>query len=58
MKNCEIKKTGTILTISIDLAQSAGPSKSGKSLVIGTTEGNKGIGDGVFVGVNVYRRVE
>jgi hypothetical protein len=29
-----------VLTVTIDLSKDQGPSKSGKSIVIGTTEGN------------------
>lgn len=53
----EVSKDG-ILIIKCDLNKSLGQSKSGKSIVIGTTSGNiavpgpKGI---VKVGVNIYR---
>lgn len=58
-KNAEFKvdaKSKT-LTITIDLKKEFGKSKSGKSLVIATTEGNVAVEgtDGVKVGLNVYR---
>lgn len=48
------KKT---LTITVDLTKEFGKSKSGKSVVIGSTEGNTAVEgtDGVKVGLNVYR---
>jgi len=48
-----------ILTIKVDLKQSFGPSASGKSEIIASTEGNISLdGDhGVKVGLNVYRKV-
>jgi hypothetical protein len=47
---------GSTLTIVIDLSNDAGPSKSGKSLVIATTSGNVDIGNGVKLGLNVYSK--
>lgn len=56
MKNVKFVRKGDVLTIEVDLSQDFGRSKSGKSIVISTTEGNEALGDGVFVGVNVYRK--
>jgi hypothetical protein len=60
MKNVEIKKEGNKLTVTIDLSKNFGPSGSGKSIIIGSTEGNaeieKGAGGGVYLGVNCYRK--
>ena len=56
----QTSKDGNTLTITVDLRQTHGLSKSGKTMTIGSTKGNQGIGPGadgapVFVGVNVYR---
>ncbi len=56
-KNVEFKVEKNILTIKVDLKKEFGKSKSGKSITIGTTEGNMMVEgtDGVKVGLNVYR---
>ena len=42
----------------VDVALTSGtPSKSGKSVVLFTTQGNKAIPDGYVVGINLYRKV-
>jgi hypothetical protein len=40
MKNVEMHVEGNILTIQIDLSKKYGPSSSGKTLIIASTEGN------------------
>jgi len=50
-----------ILTITIDLKQEFGPSKSGKTITIASTMGNKPVSRAypdVRVGVNVYKKAE
>lgn len=56
MTNVEIKKSGTILTITVDLSKNSGPSKSGKSIVIASTLGNALVDPEkkVYMGLNVY----
>ena len=56
MKNVEIKIEGKTMTIKVDLAQTFGPSKSGKTTTIASTEGNQAVAPGVFVGLNVYKK--
>ncbi len=58
MKNCEMKVDGDILTITVDLSKEFGKSSSGKSIIIGTTEGNFPLPEReeVKVGVNVYKK--
>jgi hypothetical protein len=56
MKNIEITTKGTALTLTIDLSKTQGPSKSGKSIVIATTGGNREIASGIYLGANVYRK--
>ena len=49
-----------ILTIKVDLNENYGPSKSGKSIVIASTEGNMAL-DGelssIKIGLNVYKQL-
>lgn len=58
MKNCEMKLTGNILTITVDISKEFGVSSSGKSIIIGSTEGNVSIPekDDIKIGLNVYRK--
>ena len=49
-------KKGKRLVIEVDLSAQGTPSKTGKSIVITSTQGNKAVPDaGVMLGVNVYR---
>ena len=58
MKNVEMSVDGNILTIKVDLTKEFGPSSSGKTIIIATTEGNVAIPDReeAKVGLNVYRK--
>lgn len=58
MKNCEMKLNGNILTITVDISKEFGVSSSGKSIIIGSTEGNVSIPekDDIKIGLNVYRK--
>lgn len=58
MKNVEMKIDGNILTITVDLSQEFGPSSSGKTIIIASTEGNISVpgAEDKKVGLNVYRR--
>jgi hypothetical protein len=48
---------GTILTIKVDLSKEFGPSASGKTIIIASTEGNIAVpGRDEKVGLNVYRK--
>jgi hypothetical protein len=40
MKNVEMKVEGNVLTIKVDLSKEFGPSSSGKTIIIASTEGN------------------
>jgi hypothetical protein len=56
--NVKAEVNGDTLTLTIDLSVDGTESKSGKSTVLGTTQGNKKVpyGDGeVTIGVNVYK---
>jgi hypothetical protein len=57
MKNVEMSVSGTILTITVDLTKEFGPSSSGKTIIIASTEGNYRLPErDEVVGVNVYRK--
>ena len=59
MLNIKQELTGNILTLTIDLSENHGKSKSGKSNKIASSEGNKRIGDtDIFIGVNVYEKIK
>ena len=56
MTNTKIDKKGDILTITVDLSKNSGPSKSGKSIIIASSEGNQVIDPEkkIYLGLNVY----
>ena len=57
MKNVELKVEGTTLTISVDLSKEFGPSSSGKTTIIASTEGNVSIpGREEKIGLNIYKK--
>lgn len=57
MKNVEMAVDGNILTIKVDLSKEFGPSSSGKTIIIASTEGNITVPDrDEKVGLNVYRK--
>ena len=58
MKNVEMKVEGNILTIQVDLKKEFGPSASGKTIIIASTEGNISIpgNDEAKIGLNVYKK--
>ena len=57
MKNVEMKVEGNILTIKVDLSKEFGPSSSGKTTIVASTEGNIAIPDrNEKVGLNVYKK--
>jgi len=57
MKNVQMTVDGTVLTIKVDLSKEFGPSSSGKTIIIASTEGNVTIPNrDEKVGINVYRK--
>jgi hypothetical protein len=58
MKNVDMKVEGDILTVKVDLTKEFGPSASGKTIIIASTEGNIAIPDkeDIKIGLNVYRK--
>jgi hypothetical protein len=57
MKNVQMSVAGNILTITVDLTKEFGPSSSGKTIIVASTEGNIAIPErDEKIGLNVYRR--
>ena len=57
MKNVELTVEGTILTIRVDLSKDFGPSSSGKTTIIASTEGNVSIPEREEkIGLNIYKK--
>ncbi len=57
MKNVEIKVEGNILTIKVDLSKEYGPSASGKTIIVASTEGNITVPEREEkIGLNVYKK--
>jgi hypothetical protein len=58
MKNVDIKVENNILTIKVDLTKEFGPSSSGKTIIIASTEGNVAIEghEEAKIGLNVYKK--
>jgi hypothetical protein len=58
MKNVEMAVENNILTIKVDLTKEFGPSSSGKTIIMASTEGNIAIPDSevIKIGLNVYRK--
>ena len=58
MKNVEIKVEENILTIKVDLTKEFGPSASGKTIIIASTEGNITVDghENTKIGLNVYKK--
>jgi hypothetical protein len=58
MENVAMEVKGTKLIITVDMAKNVGKSKSGKSTVVGSTQGNVSVPgyEDVKVGVNVYKK--
>ncbi len=58
VKNIEMRVDGNILTITVDLTKEFGPSSTGKTIIIASTEGNQTVPtrEEIKVGVNVYKK--
>lgn len=52
------KQEGKKLIITVDLSGKGEVSSSGKSLVIASTRGNMKLADGLFMGLNIYRKLD
>ena len=57
MENMQMEINGNILTIKVDLDENLGPSKSGKTVLVATSKGNKKIeGREEMIGLNIFRK--
>ena len=55
-QNVDMKMDGSILTITIDMSKEYGPSKSGKTIQIASTQGNVDVpGTEAKIGLNIYK---
>ena len=56
MKNIQMTIEGDTLVIKVDLTKDFGQSKSGKTIIVASTEGNANVpGRKEKIGLNVYR---
>jgi hypothetical protein len=57
MQNIEVKVEGNKLVLTVDLTKEIGPSSSGKTTLLASSEGNANVPghEGVKFGLNVYR---
>lgn len=57
-QNVEMELDGDILVIRVNVTKRYGESKSGKTTIIATTQGNKKVPglDEVYIGLNVYEK--
>lgn len=59
MLNCKMTVKDSVLTVKVDLKKESGLSKSGKTIVVASTKGNKAIEDSdCIIGLNVYKYPE
>jgi len=58
MKNVDLSLKENILTITINISKEFGPSSSGKTIIIASTEGNQSLPgcENVKIGLNVYKK--
>ncbi len=59
MKNIKVELKESIMTIEVDLNKNFGLSKSGKTTIIASSEGNQPISHGdavVYLGLNIYQK--
>lgn len=55
-KNITMSRDGDVLTIRVDMSKTYGPSSSGKTTIIASTEGNKAVpgSPDAKIGLNIY----
>ena len=57
MKNVQMTVDKHTLIIRVDLSKDFGPSRTGKTIIVASTEGNQKVeGRSEVVGLNVYRK--
>jgi hypothetical protein len=54
--NIKVAVDGDILVLRIDLSKNFGKSKSGKSVIVASSKGNKEVVDGFILGLNIYTK--
>jgi len=55
-KNVEVEIKGKMLVITVKTDEEQGPSKSGKTTIVGTTSGEVAVGPGLYANINVYKK--
>ena len=58
MNNVEMSVDGKPLVIKVDLSKEFGPSSSGKTIIIASTEGNQPVpgNEDAKIGLNIYKK--
>ena len=58
MKNIEMNLDGNMVTVKVDLTKEFGPSASGKTIIIASTEGNISVpgNEEIKIGLNIYKK--
>jgi len=54
MFNVKAEVKGNVLTLTVDLSKRGGPSKSGKTTLVASTNGTQTLPDGSKYGLNVF----
>ena len=55
-KNVEMEIKGKELIVKIKTDEDQGPSKSGKTIIVGTTSGEVAVGPNLYANINVYKK--
>ena len=58
MKNVKFEKAGNMLTITVDLGKERWASKTGTTELVASSQGNEPLGDGFFLGLNIFKKKE
>ena len=56
LKNIEAKMEGKIMVLRIDTSKNVGETKSGKSVMLATSGGSEEMGNGLYLGLNLYKK--
>jgi S-adenosylmethionine hydrolase len=58
-QNIKAEIKGSVLTLTVDMSKTFGPSKSGKTTIIASSQGNvpiQGSNPQAHIGLNIYRK--
>jgi len=55
-KNVEVEIKGKKMVITVNTDEEQGPSKSGKTTIVGTTSGEVAVGPNLYANINVYKK--